>query len=132
MKTIGETFPRDRFWLEKREREIGSTTDQVVFRLDGYRYGMDLFRFKSVMKKFDVDAAKEIMLLPIETVDRRPLWKKDMDMRMGRTVDFRVPSNHLTPDPARMEHALSQILAEKEIQTEEKAWHTLGLFYLGF
>lgn len=114
MKTIGETFPRDRFWLEKREREIGSTTDQVVFRLDGYRYSMDLFRFKSVMEKFDVDAAKEIALLPVETVDRRPLWKKDMDMRMGRAVDFRTPSNHLTPEPVRMEHALSRILAEKE------------------
>lgn len=115
MKTIREIFPRDRFWLEKREREIGSTTDQVVFRLDGYRYSMDLFRFKNVMEKFDVDAIKEIMLLPVETIDRRPLWKKDMDMRMGRTVDFRVPSNHLTPDPVRMERALSQILAEKEI-----------------
>lgn len=115
MKTIKETFPRNRFWLEKREREIGSTADQVVFRLDGYRYSMDLFRFKSLMKKFDIDAAKEIMLLPVETVDRRPLWKKDMDMRMGRTVDFRTPNNHLIPDPARMERALSQILVEKEI-----------------
>lgn len=114
MKMIRETFPGNRFWLEKRERKIGSTTDQVVFRLDGYRYSMDLFRFKSVMEKFDIDAAKEIILLPIETVDRRSLWKKDMDMRMGRTVDFRTPSNHLTPDPVRMEHALSQILAEKE------------------
>lgn len=114
MKTIRETFPRDRFWLEKREREIGSTTDQVVFRLDGYRYGMDLFRFKNMMEKFDIDATEEIVLLPIETVDRRPLWKKDMDMRMGRTVDFRVPSNHLTLDLVRMEHALSQILAENK------------------
>lgn len=114
MKTIRETIPRDRFWLEKREREIGSTTDQVVFRLDGYRYGMDLFRFKSVMEKFDIDAMREVMSLPAETVDRRPLWKKDMDMRMGRTVDFRVPSNHLTLDLVRMEHALSQILAENK------------------
>lgn len=40
-------------------------------------------------------------------------------MRMGRTVDFRAPSNHLTPDPVRMEHTLSQILAEKELQTEK-------------
>lgn len=115
MKTIREIFPRDRFWLEKREREVGSATDQVVFRLDGYCYSMDLFRFKNVMEKFDVDAIKEIMLLPVETVDRRPLWKKDMDMRMGRTVDFRVPSSHLTPDPVRMERALSLILAEKEL-----------------
>ena len=76
---------------------------------------IDLFRFKSVMEKFDIDAAKEIMLLPVETVDRRSLWKKDMDMRMGRTVDFRTPNNHLTPDPVRMERALSQILVEKEI-----------------
>lgn len=114
MKMIKEIFPRNRFWLEKREREIGSTADQVVFRLDGYRYSMDLFRFKSVMEKFDIDVTEEIALLPVETVDRRPLWKKDMDMRMGRTVDFRTPSNHLTSDPVRMEHALSQILAEKE------------------
>lgn len=114
MKTIRETFSRDRFWLEKREREIGSTTDQVVFRLDGYRYSMDLFRFKSVMGKFDIDATEEIALLPVETVDRRPLWKKDMDMRMGRAVDFRTPSNHLTLDLVRMEHALSQILAENK------------------
>lgn len=112
MKTIRETFPRNRFWLEKREREIGSTTDQVVFWLDGYCYSMDLLRFKSVMEKLDIDVTEEIALLPIETVDRRPLWKKDMDMKMGRTVDFRVPSNHLTPDLAGMEHALSQILAE--------------------
>ena len=114
MKTIKETFPRNRFWLEKREREIGSTTDQVVFRLDGYCYSMDLFRFKSVMEKFNIDAEREIMQLPVETADRRPLWKKDMDMRMGRTVNFRTPSNHLTPDPVGMEHALSQILAESQ------------------
>lgn len=114
MKTIGETFPRNRFWLEKREREIGSTADQVVFWLDGYCYSMDLFRFKSVMEKFDIDATEEIALLPVETVDRRPLWKKDMDMRMGRAVDFRTPSNHLTLDLVRMEHALSQILAENK------------------
>lgn len=75
---------------------------------------MDFFRFKSVMEKFNIDAEREIMQLPIETADRRPLWKKDMDMRMGRTVNFRTPSNHLTPDPARMEHALSQILAESQ------------------
>lgn len=73
MKTIKETFPRNRFWLEKREREIGSTTDQVVFRLDGYCYSMDLFRFKSVMEKFNIDAEREIMQLPVETADRRPL-----------------------------------------------------------
>lgn len=115
MKTIGETFPRNRFWLEKREREIESTTDQVVFWLDGYCYSMDLFRFKSVMEKLDIDVTEEIALLSIETVDRRPLWKKDMDMRMGRAVDFRTPSNHLAPDLAGMEHALFQILAEKEI-----------------
>lgn len=114
MKMIRKTFPRNRFWLEKREREIGSTADQVVFRLDGYCYSMDLFRFKSVMEKFDIDVTEEIALLPVEAVDRRPLWKKDMDMRMGRTVDFRTPGNHLTPDLARMEHALSQILAENE------------------
>lgn len=114
MKTIRETFPRNRFWLEKREREIGSTTDQVVFRLDGYCYSMDLFRFKSMMEKFDIDVTGEIALLPVKTVDRRPLWKKDIDMRMGRAVDFRTPSNHLTPDPVGMEHALSQILAENE------------------
>lgn len=35
-------------------------------------------------------------------------------MRMGRAVDFRTPSNHLAPDLARMEHALSQILAENK------------------
>lgn len=75
---------------------------------------MDLFCFKSVMEKFNIDAEREIMQLPIETADRRPLWKKDMDMRMGRTVNFRTPSNHLTSDPARMEHALSQILAESQ------------------
>lgn len=114
MKTIRETFPRNRFWLEKREREIGSATDHVVFRLDGHHYSMDLFRFKSVMEKFNIDAEREIMQLPVETADRRPLWKKDMDMRMGRTVNFRTPGNHLTPDPARMEHALSQILAESQ------------------
>ena len=114
MKMIRETFPSNRFWLEKREREIGSTTDQVVFRLDGCRYGMDFSRFKSVMEKFDIDAEREIMQLPVETADRRPLWKKDMDMRMGRTVNFRTPSNHLTPDPVGMEHALSQILAESQ------------------
>lgn len=114
MKTIRETFPRNRFWLEKREKEIGSTTDHVVFRLDGYCYSMDLFRFKSVMEKFDIDATEEITLLPVEIVDRRPLWKKDMDMRMGRAVDFRTSSNHLTPDLVRVEHALSQILAENK------------------
>lgn len=114
MKIIRETFPRNRFWLEKIEKEIGSTADQVVFWLDGYCYSMDLFRFKSVMEKLDIDATEEIALLPVETVDRRPLWKKDMDMRMGRAVDFRAPSNHLIPDLAGMEHALSQILAENE------------------
>lgn len=111
---IRETFPRNRFWLEKREREIGSTADQVVFRLDGYCYSMDLFRFKSVMEKLDIDVTEEIALLPVEAVDRRPLWKKDMDMRMGRAVDFRTPSNHLAPDLAGIEHALSQILAENK------------------
>ena len=35
-------------------------------------------------------------------------------MRMGRAVDFRTPSNHLAPDLAGMEHALSQILAENK------------------
>lgn len=75
---------------------------------------MDLFRFKSMMEKFDIDVTGEIALLPVETVDRRPLWKKDIDMRMGRAVDFRTPSNHLTPDPVGMEHALSQILAESQ------------------
>lgn len=60
MKMIREIFPRNRFWLEKREREIGSTADQVVFRLDGYRYSMDLFRFKSVMEKFDIDVTEEM------------------------------------------------------------------------
>ena len=114
MKTIRETFPRNRFWLEKRKREIGSATDHVVFRLDGYCYSMDLSRFKSMMEKFDIDVTGEIALLPVETVDRRPLWKKDIDMRMGRAVDFRTPSNHLTPDPVGMEHALSQILAESQ------------------
>lgn len=54
------------------------------------------------------------MLLPVETVDRRPLWKKDMDMRMGRTVDFKTPNNYLTPDLARMERTLSQILVESQ------------------
>ena len=67
------------------------------------------------MEKFDIDVTEEIALLPIETVARRPLWKKDMDMRIGRTVDFRTPNNHLTPDPVRMERALSQILVEKEV-----------------
>ena len=47
MKMIRETFPSNRFWLEKREREIGSTTDQVVFRLDGCRYGMDFPALKA-------------------------------------------------------------------------------------
>ena len=68
---IRETFPRNRFWLEKREREIESTTDQVVFWLDGYCYSMDLFRFKSVMEKLDIDATEEIMLLSVETVDKQ-------------------------------------------------------------
>ena len=83
----------------------------VAIFVKGYRFFINydnLFRF---LKGLNINLESELrrLRIPTERIDTRPLWKKSMDIQMGKKVDLRNPSNY----PFRDENYLRRILLSK-------------------
>ena len=109
-KYIENIFETKDFRIEKVVLENNSPSRKFLIFVKGYRYFINynnLFRF---LKEFDIDLETELrrLRIPTERIDTRPLWKKAMDVQMGKNIDLRNPSNY----PFRDENYLRRTLCK--------------------
>lgn len=111
---IEEVFERNDFYIEKIVLENNSPQRKFLIRVRGYRYFIryeNLFRF---LKSIDIDLESELrrLRIPTERIDTRPLYRKAMDIQMGKNVDLKNPTNY----PLRDEIFLKRTLIKEKDQ----------------
>lgn len=92
MKDLESVFGKDLRIVKIREDKNHNDTD-IVMSDRNMTVAISKTNFTRVMNELGIDVRQALRNIPSEYVDSRPLWKKDMDMRMGRRVDLSVPSH---------------------------------------
>ena len=93
---ISDIFAKDAFCIDKIVQERNSPQIEFLVRVNNYEYLMSYKELERLCNTYGVNLNLEIAEshYPRMSYDNRPLWKKDMDFRMGKTVDFTNNSLH--------------------------------------
>ncbi len=117
--TIAEVFDRNRFRLDhlciKRPAD-----ETIVFRLNGFAHETDFRSLDRVLGEYGIDLRQELMRLPRKEYDNRPIWKKAMDMQMGKIVDFNRAPSYPPVHPDRLKAELEKIAATNRRKQYER------------
>jgi hypothetical protein len=115
MSTISEHFSPDKFRLASiREYRAGERMAVVFLR--NYEYEISLSNLELALRHFDIDLRTELHenYYRTETIDNRQLWQKDMDFRMGRSVDFSSKGHLPEIYPDRLVRELERMSKNKD------------------
>jgi hypothetical protein len=115
MSTISEHFSPDKFRLESI-REYRAGERMAVVALRNYEYEISLSNLELALRRFDINLREELYenYYRTETIDDRQLWQKDMDFRMGKSVDFNNKGHLVELYPDKLVRELERISKNKE------------------
>lgn len=87
---IKDIFSPDAFCIEKLVSDHNCSRRDFLVRVNNYEYLMTRSEMDRLCHTYRVNINEELTdpHYPRVISDNRPLWKKDMDMRMGKFVNF--------------------------------------------
>ena len=112
MNFVEDVFNKN-FYIEKLKYEYNSPRPDIIVRINGHQYEISFYALSTFFRKFDINLESQIMRgnYRKEYVDNRPIWKKDLDLRMGKNVDFST-KHYTTISINFLEVHLKEILKE--------------------
>ncbi len=116
---IADVFDRTHFRLDhvmvKRPAK-----ETVVFRLNGYTHEIDMCSLENILREYDIDLKRELAKIPRKEYDNRPMWKKAMDVQMGKAVDFHRAPCYPPAHPDRLKAELRNMCINAKENTHEE------------
>ena len=116
---IADVFDQTRFRLDhvivKQPAE-----ETVVFRLNGFTHEMDMRSLDRILREYDIDLRCELTRIPHKEYDNRPIWKKAMDVQMGKAVDFPRTPCYPPIHPDRLKAELRNMCINTKEHTHEE------------
>lgn len=83
---------------KKREYEVGLPS--YVIRLENERYEVEAGVLRNGLRLCGIFFNEAGSIVRTERIDNRPMWKKDLSLRMGRGADFKpYPHYAKIPNP---------------------------------
>lgn len=116
----GMLFGKLRF-VEVQE-DIGKHRTYHVISLNHHIYKIEEHALQSVLRRYGIHLIEEERnaRIPHIRIDNRPLWQKDLDMRMGRATTFRKGTNYQEIDGTNLFRQLEKIRKDYEREFERE------------
>ena len=95
---IKDIFKNNEFQITKIKYEHNSPSKDFIIKLKGKEYEIKYSLLKRLLQDFDINLDLEIACnkYPIEKLDNRPLYKKAIDIQMGKNIYLQKQKHYIS------------------------------------